>query len=405
MDHDAESINSIVLPLMNVPRPMKNGVINPFEPQQCQFWMTSAGVRNSFAYDKLIEMLGFTILNPRRYSVIGCSYKVPLLAGVLSKDYLNEIKSSKTFSEASFAAEYLSLWQGTTKDSWVSFDKIARHRTLVNPEKAEKLTNDSKSFYIFSVDVARIGCQTVCTPIKVNPRDDGFKASLPNCFVLGKTDESKRFEIQALHLKRLIRDFNPREVVIDTNGLGVGLADEMIKPTFDSETNTFLPAYGFQNDELYKKIQPRDAPEILISFKATKEINSKMYSKLYTIIESGRLKFLISELDAKTKLLSTKVGQSMSSENRVKRLMPHEMTSQLINEILNMKHKPTSTLERLEIEQINKRKTKDKFSALSMGIYRMTQLEEIHMNKRRNRGLGRENLFLFTSNNSRKKRK
>ena len=58
-----------------------------------------------------------------------------------------------------------------------------------------------------------------------------------------------------------------------------------------------------------------------------------------------------------------------------------------------------------EIEQINKRKTKDKFSALSMGIYRMTQLEEIHMNKRRNRGLGRENLFLFTSNNSRKKRK
>ena len=219
MDHDAESINSIVLPLMNVPRPMKNGVINPFEPQQCQFWMTSAGVRNSFAYDKLIEMLGFTILNPRRYSVIGCSYKVPLLAGVLSKDYLNEIKSSKTFSEASFAAEYLSIWQGTTKDSWVSFDKIARHRTLVNPEKAEKLTNDSKSFYIFSVDVARIGCQTVCTPIKVNPRDDGFKASLPNCFVLGKTDESKRFEIQALHLKRLIRDFNPREVVIDTNGL------------------------------------------------------------------------------------------------------------------------------------------------------------------------------------------
>ena len=179
----------------------------------------------------------------------------------------------------------------------------------------------------------------------------------------------------------------------------------MIKPTFDPETNTFLPAYGFQNDELYKKIQPRDAPEILISFKATKEINSKMYSKLYTIIESGRLKFLISELDAKTKLLSTKVGQSMSSENRVKRLMPHEMTSQLINEILNMKHKPTSTLERLEIEQINRRKTKDKFSALSMGIYRMTQLEEIHMNKRRNRGLGRENLFLFTSNNSRKKRK
>ena len=27
----------------------------------------------------------------------------------------------------------------------------------------------------------------------------------------------------------LIRDYSPREVVIDTNGIGVGLADEMIK--------------------------------------------------------------------------------------------------------------------------------------------------------------------------------
>ncbi len=219
MDHDADSINTIVLPLMNVPRQMKNGTINPYEPQQCQFWMTSAGARNSFAYDKLIELLGFSILNPRRYSVIGCSYKVPLIAGVLSRDYLNEIKASKTFSEASFASEYLSLWQGTTKDSWVKFEKIERHRTLCNPELKEKIINDSKGYYIFSVDVARIGCQTVCAPIKVNPRDDGFKATLPNIFVLGKTEETKQFSVQALHLKQLIRDFNPFEVVIDTNGL------------------------------------------------------------------------------------------------------------------------------------------------------------------------------------------
>ena len=403
MDHDADSINTIVLPLMNVPRQMKNGTINPYEPQQCQFWMTSAGARNSFAYDKLIELLGFAILNPRRYSVIGCSYKVPLIAGVLSRDYLNEIKASKTFSEASFASEYLSLWQGTTKDSWVKFEKIERHRTLCNPELKEKIINDSKGYYIFSVDVARIGCQTVCAPIKVNPRDDGFKATLPNIFVLGKTEETKQFSVQALHLKQLIRDFNPFEVVIDTNGLGVGLADEMIKPTFDPNTNTWLPAYGFKNDDKYKRIQPKDAPQILVSFKATKDLNSKMYAKLYITIDSGKLKFLISELDAKTKLLATKVGQKMSLQDRIKRLMPHEMTSQLINEILNMKLKPTSTLDKMELEQINKRKTKDKLSALAMGIFRMTELEEEHTKRRRNRGLGKENFFMFSS--SKKKRR
>jgi hypothetical protein len=48
----------------------------------------------------------------------------------------------------------------------------------------------------------------------------------------------------------LIRDFHPREVVIDTNGLGVGLADEMIKPHYD-DLGEFYPAYAFKNDETY----------------------------------------------------------------------------------------------------------------------------------------------------------
>jgi hypothetical protein len=53
---------------------------------------------------------------------------------------------------------------------------------------------------------------------------------LVNIKVLARTAETKTFTQQAIDVKRLIRDFQPREEVIDTNGLGVGLADEMIKP-------------------------------------------------------------------------------------------------------------------------------------------------------------------------------
>lgn len=38
-------------------------------------------------------------------------------------------------------------------------------------------------------------------------------------FVLGKTADSKQFSRQAMDLKRIIADFHPKEVVIDTNGL------------------------------------------------------------------------------------------------------------------------------------------------------------------------------------------
>ena len=76
--------------------------------------------------------------------------------------------------------------------------------------------------------------------------------------MLARTAETKTFTQQAIDIKKIIRDFQPREVVIDTNGLGVGLADEMIKPQYD-EMGEYYPAYAFANDETYYAIQPKEA--------------------------------------------------------------------------------------------------------------------------------------------------
>ena len=125
--------------------------------------------------------------------------------------------------------------------------------------------------------------------------------------------------------------YNPREVVIDTNGLGVGLADEMIKPQYD-EMGNILPAYGFINDDVYKAIQPKDAPKILYGIKANGPLNSKIHGNCYSRLTGGLVRFLIKEQEAKSALLATKVGQRMTVEQRVVRLMPHEMTTKLFEE-------------------------------------------------------------------------
>ena len=169
----------------------------------------------------------------------------------------------------------------------------------------------------------------------------------------------------------------------------------MIKETFDPERNIFLPAYGFFNRDEYKNIQPRNCLKILYGMKASGQINSDMHSALYAKIYSGCVNFLISEQEAKTKLMATKVGQRMKPEQRIARLMPHELTSILINEIMNLKSKPTGVSNQIAVEQINKRMLKVKFSALEMGIYRMTELENERNSKRRNRGLGEKRKLTF----------
>ena len=219
MDHDADDINDIVLPLLNVSRKMKNGLENSNEPHQVQIWLSSASDKNTFCYDKTIEMLELSIINPSKAAIFGCDYRVPMQCGILPKDFLNEIKTSPTFSESGFAKEYMSRFVGSSNEAWFDYEKFLKHRRLVNPETYEIVREDIKSFYLLSVDVARLGCQTVCTVLKVFPNDNGWRCNLVNIYILGKNDSEKVFDRQVLELKKLIEKFNPREVIIDINGL------------------------------------------------------------------------------------------------------------------------------------------------------------------------------------------
>jgi hypothetical protein len=54
-------------------------------------------------------------------------------------------------------------------------------------------------------------------------------------------------------------------------------------------------------------------------------------------INSGKMRFLIDERQAKIKLLGTKVGQAMSPEQRNEYLMPYQLTSILRDQMLNLR--------------------------------------------------------------------
>lgn len=394
-DHSSDDISEIILPLLNVDRPMANQDKNPYEPQQVQMWISSASDKNTFAYDKTIEMMEMAIINPHNTFIWGMDYQVPIKAGLLSQDYLNEMKMASTFSESGFAKEYMSRFIGSSSEAWFDYEKFLSHRKLVNPETHEIVREGIESFYLISVDIGRRNCQSVATVLKVFPNIEKYHCNLVNLFVLGKTEDEKVFDYQVVELKRLIRAFNPKEVIIDINGIGINFGDAMIKPTLDPLTGEILPAYGFFNRDEYEDIQPRNAIKILYGIKATSSINSDMHAALYSTVYSGAINFLISEKKAKDKLMATKVGRKMTPEKRIERLMPHELTSILINETMNLKTKPTGIENKIAIEPINKRMTHDKFSALEMGVYRMILLEQEEMSHRRNRGLGGKKLTFF----------
>ena len=384
-DHDGDTLNGVVIPLMNVSRRTKKGLLNPHEPHQCQFYMTSAGSKASFAYEKLIEVLQNEVIDPSQAFVWGCDYRVPMKCGLLPKDYLQEIKTSSTYKEETFAREYLGIWTGSSEESWFDYEKISKKRVLLNPENSEKIVRGSKYFYLLSVDVGRLSCQTICSVFKIFNKNDILHANLVNMYVIGKNDKTRHFEQQALELKKIIKRFNPKEVVIDGNGLGVGLLDFMIRPTIDSETHEEYPPYGSFNDESYIKIQPKDCERIIYVIKANNTLDGKIHGNCYSRLTSGLVQFLVNERVAKNKLMELKSYNSLPLDKKVARLMPHELTSDLFEEMSNLRLKQNTGLD-IRLEQIRTHKTKDKFSSFEYGLWRIKEIEEqiIKKNKRGN---------------------
>ena len=91
---------------MNVERRLPDNTVNPKEPNAQTLVMTSAGVKSSFAYEKLLSTFENSIINPDVSFCVGMDYRIPMMHGLTSKEYINGLKMDPSFNEASFATEY-----------------------------------------------------------------------------------------------------------------------------------------------------------------------------------------------------------------------------------------------------------------------------------------------------------
>ena len=392
-DQDGDMVSQVILPQLNVSRRSSTGTINPYEKiNQQVIFATSAGTKSSYAYEALMDCFQKAIIDPKSAFCIGLDYRIPVMHGLIDGKYVRDLKLSPSYNETTFAAEYMGTWLGGSDESWFNFEKLSKYRKIKNPEWSAKFRDDPNVFYLISADVGRLGDQTVACVFRVNKKNNKFYSTLVYIEVLGRTPERKPFNRQAIDLKKIIARYNPKEVVIDCNGLGVGLADEMIKTHIDEEGNE-LPAYGFFNNKDYQQVQPKDAINILYSIKANDTLNSQIHGNVYSRLNSGLIHFLITEQEARGALLATKVGQKMQLQDRVKRLLPHEMTTKLFDEMANLRLKRTGL--NIVLEQINSRFPKDKYSAFAYGQWRIKELEDENYKKIRRLSGGANRTLIF----------
>ena len=369
---DDQILREVIIPVMAIPRRAKDGTTHEEEAvNKSQIYITTAGYKNTYPYDRLIGLLVRMITQPDRCIVLGGTWRTPVAVGLQQKTFITDQKNEGTYNEASFEREYESIWSGTVEDAFFNAEIFNRNRVLNQPEYEASGRSSKLSYYILSVDVGRKGCDTVVCVFKVTPQPHGEPIkSLVNIYTMNDT----HFEDQAIKLKKLYYKYKARRIVIDANGLGVGLVDFMVKPQINPETSEVIPDFGVyggtQDDAVqeYKKYKTNSTElDVLYLMKANAPINTEAHSITQSVLNSGKIKFLIDERTAKQKLLTTKVGQNMTTEARSDYLRPFSLTTSLREEIMNLRE---------ENEGLNIIFKKDKFSALEYGLYYIKKVEE-----------------------------
>ena len=379
---DDAILREVIIPVMAIPRRAKDGSVHPEESvNKSQIYITTAGYKGTYPYDRLIGLLVRMITQPDRCMVLGGTWRTPVAVGLQQKTFITDQKNEGTYNEASFEREYESKWSGTTEDAFFNAEVFERNRILKQPEYEASGRSSKQSFYVLSCDVGRKGCDTVVCVFKVTPQPQGSSIkTLVNIYTI----PNEHFEEQCIELKKLFYKYKAKRLVIDGNGLGIGLVDYLVKTQINPDTGETFPDFGVYNDKdnEYKKYRTNSCEyDALYIIKANAPINTEAHANVQSQLSSGKVKMLIDERAAKIKLMGTKMGQSMSPEKRADYLKPFTLTSILKEEMMNLREENEGV--NIILKQANRGIKKDKFSAFEYGLYYIKEEEDNKKKKKK----------------------
>lgn len=375
---DGKLLNEVIVPLMNVNRRAKNGDVDDNEPHKQQIFVTTAGYKNTFAYDKLKQILVWMVVKNDEAFVLGGSWRIPVLHKLLDPNFVDELKEDGTFNPLSFDREYESIWTGSGADSFFNEDMISKNRIVKIAEEKPDFKGVEKNKYeikyVVSVDVARSegnqNANTVVTIGKVKQSLSTGKCStnIVNIFVF----HGEHFEEQAIKVKKAVFKYNAEMCIADLNGLGAGIADYLVKENID-ENGEIFPPFSIVNDDRFDKYKTDDSLPLLYAMRS-QGIAGAIHVNCLSQISSNKVKFLIDEMEAKNIIVNN--NKNITGSELAEKLSPYLNTTFLKDEMLNLKAKQTG--KDLQLDRINKGIQKDRFSSCEYLLWYVKVMEDAY---------------------------
>ena len=294
--------------------------------------------------------------------------------------------SELDFNEVKFQTEMECMPLGSYDNSFFAFDDIAKQRKLsvaVYPLDISGKNKDLKipdlipnERRILSLDVALMGSikhDNDASSIMINsaiPTGTSFTGNI----IYAENKEDILTNELALRVRQLYEWYKCTDIVIDTNGVGLGVFDFLVQDMMDYKTGNVYSALSCCNDEaMAARCKVNNAPKVIWSIKAKENFNSEISILLRNGFRQGKINLLVSEFEAEEVLKSNIKGYSgMESGIQMMYKMPYIQTTLLIYELIKLNNVSDGNKVKLK-ESSGMRK--DRFSSLAYNYWVQCELE------------------------------
>ena len=400
IEQDEIKVNEVYLPFLNRPRTLFNGLINPNEPQSQQIYITTAGYQGTFAYQKLIEILCRSVLEPEKYFVLCGTYRIPLICGITSPKMIEDIVNSPSFSKSSFEREYESRWSDAPVGAAFKASVISSLRTVKKVELQNCLTEkmiEDGCFYAICADMAKDGsAETAVGVAKVTPKEHYFTFKFVNLFTIASTD----FMDVANIFKKTVLAYDAKLLTYDANGVGAGIRDWLNKQTTDKD-GTLLEGLGIINPPTSAEkdlIKYPKSKTICYEIKSGGKIGEQIHFFFFSRMSTGAITYPLKLTEAISLYSANKSFSQISMKKQEQLLMPFKVMDKMEIELKNLDIVNTSDKmnNTLNIVRRNAAIQKDFFSMAEYLIWSVNQAIENDFYKQRRKNNKKRVIALYS---------
>lgn len=351
-------------------------------------YLSSAYWKDHWSYTKCTDTLK-AMVNPNRHQfVCGFPYQLSISEGLLDPDLVADEMSESGFSDVKFSMEMSAEFFGSEDGAFFDFDSISKNRKIKYPMLPDRLSskvNDAKiirippkqngEIRILSADIALMSSRKYnndATAIFINQMTQTKARRYVSNIVYSETYEGLRTDDQALIIRKLFDEFQCDYIVLDTQGVGLGVFDALARDILDSESGEIYPALSCCNDkEMALRCPVNGAEKVIWSVKASAQFNSDAAFLLREGFKSGRIRLLETEYDAEDLLNSIRGYKSLSPQEKIMFQLPYINTTLLIDELTKLNHQESGGKVRI-YERAGMRK--DRYSSLAYNYYVAVQI-------------------------------